>query len=182
VDVLVVVARGPGDTVVTFLLDAVPQPGLSVSPAHLTAINATQTVRLGFAALKLGNDRLLAQESYEAARSSGERLRLNGSLALGLTKRCCRLIGPSMLDDHLARCRDRLDTADDAEMPSARAAACELAVRAAHALAVTRGSTSALAGDVADRLSREAGLLLVFGTRPAIKGALLAQFDATPRA
>ena len=62
----------------------------------------------------------------------------------------------------------------------ARARASELAVRAAHALAVSRGSRSALAGDVAERLSREAAFLLVFASRPAIKDALLQSFKASP--
>ena len=43
-------------------------------------------------------------------------------------------------------------------------------------LAVRRGSRSALAGDDAERLAREAGFLLVFGSRPAIKDALLGRF------
>ena len=64
-------------------------------------------------------------------------------------------------------------------MGEARASACELAVRAAHALAVGRGSTSVLVGDVAERLGREAALLLVFASRPAIKDALLRQFNAS---
>lgn len=61
-------------------------------------------------------------------------------------------------------------------MPAARAAASELAVRAAHALAVRAGSASALAGAEAERLTREAAFLLVFGSRPAIKEALFARF------
>src|SRR5580692_6826342 len=39
-----------------------------------------------------------------------------------------------------------------------------------------RGNGSALAGDDAERLAREAGFLLVFGSRPAIKDALLGRF------
>ena len=38
-----------------------------------------------------------------------------------------------------------------------------------------------LAGDVAERLRREASFLLVFGSRPAIKEALLALLEAPPR-
>jgi hypothetical protein len=61
---------------------------------------------------------------------------------------------------------------------AARARASELAVRAAHAFAVHRGARAALAGDVAERLSREAAFLLVFGSRAGIKDALLKSFDA----
>ena len=57
-------------------------------------------------------------------------------------------------------------------MPAARAAACELAMRAAAALVVTQGATAVLAGQDAQRLAREALFLLVFGSRPTIKRAL----------
>ncbi|HUB70011.1 MAG TPA: acyl-CoA dehydrogenase family protein [Acidimicrobiales bacterium] len=178
VDMLFVAARGPGDTLVWLLLDAVPQPGLSVAPARLSALNATRTVSLRFEGAWVGDDRLFSTEPYEAARQRSERLRLNGSFALGTARRCCSMIGPSPLDEELASCRDRLDASDEASMPAARAAACELAVRSAHALAVDRGSRSALAGDTAERLGREASLLLVFGSRPGIRDALLHQLHA----
>jgi hypothetical protein len=40
-------------------------------------------------------------------------------------------------------------------------------------LAVTTGSRAAISGDVAERSTREASLLLVFASRPSIKTALL---------
>lgn len=189
VDVISVFARGPGEpsgetgeTVVAMLVDARPQIGLSVKPLRLSALNATSTVRLDFAGLFVGDDRVIGSQPYELARQQSERhLRLNGSFALGVAKRCCLLIGPSPLDDELRNCRASMDSADEASMPAARARACELAVRAAHSLAVGRGSRSALAGDVAERLSREAAFLLVFGSRPAIRDALLRRLEASPR-
>ncbi len=99
-----------------------------------------------------------------------------------MTGRCCRLLGPGPLDDELAACRERLDaalTTDVTAMAQARAAASELAVRAAAALAVAHGSKSITADAQAQRLAREAVFLLVFGSRPAIKSALLRQFGAT---
>ena len=83
--------------------------------------------------------------------------------------RVCALIGPGPLDAELDACRERLLTADAAGTPAARAAAAELAYRAAGALAVRTGSRAALAGDTAQRLVREAAFLLVFGSRPGIK-------------
>jgi len=77
------------------------------------------------------------------------------------------------LDDELIDCRNELDGADVESMPKARARACALALRAAHVLAVQRGSGASLSGDIAERTSREAALLLVFGSRPAIKNSLL---------
>jgi Acyl-CoA dehydrogenase, C-terminal domain len=51
----------------------------------------------------------------------------------------------------------------------ARAAAADLAVRAAAALVVAAGSRSVLTDSPAQRLAREALFLLVLGSRPAIK-------------
>ncbi len=173
VDVLLVAARGPGDTIVTLLTDAREQPGLTAGRQRLAAVNASVTVRLSFGGLFVPGGRFVGQQPYDPVRAQSEGLRLNGSLALGVGRRCCALAGPSPLDDELDSCRAELDAADTSGMPAARARASEFAVRAAHVLAVRRGSTSALAGDVAERLAREAGFLLVFGSRPAIKEALL---------
>ena len=54
-----------------------------------------------------------------------------------------------------------------------RARASALAVRRAHALAVRTGSRSAIYGDIAERSTREASLLLFYASRPTIKTALL---------
>jgi hypothetical protein len=173
---------------VSFVMEACHVPGLSAEKARLSALNATSTVKLRFEEVVLPAEQVLGSRPYDEARQVSEGLRLNGSFALGVAKRCCLLLGPSRLDGELVRRREQLDLAGAAgeggaaganAMPAARAAACELAVRAAHALAVSRGARSALGGDVAERLQREASLLLVFGSRPAIKSQLLALFDAT---
>jgi alkylation response protein AidB-like acyl-CoA dehydrogenase len=176
VDLLVVAARGPDDTTVTLLVDAREQHGLAAARQRLGAVNASATVQLSFAGLFVPDGRFVSQKPYDLVSAQSEGLRGNGSLALGVGRRCCALIGPSALDDELDACRAELDAADTAAMPAARAWASEFAVRAAHVLAVRRGSRSALAGDDAERLAREAGFLLVFGSRPAIKDALLGRF------
>jgi alkylation response protein AidB-like acyl-CoA dehydrogenase len=176
VDLLLVVARGPGDTTVTLLAGAREQRGLAAARQRLAAVNASATVQLSFDGLFVPDGRFVGQAPYDPVAAQSEGLRGNGSLALGVGRRCCALIGPSPLDDELDACRAELDMADTAAMPAARARASEFAARAAHVLAVRRGSRSALAGDVADRLAREAGFLLVFGSRPAIKDALLDRF------
>ena len=110
-----------------------------------------------------------------------DRLRVNGSLALGLVGRCARMVGPGPLDDELAACRERLDDAIAAgptAMAEARASASELAVRATAALAVRDGSRSAQMDQPVQRLAREAMFLLVFGSRPGIKSALLRRLGA----
>ena len=70
--------------------------------------------------------------------------------------------------------RSALDDAGPPTMPAVRAAAAELAFRAAGALVIAGGSTSILAGAHPQRLAREAMFLLVFGSRPAIKANLTA--------
>jgi alkylation response protein AidB-like acyl-CoA dehydrogenase len=100
-------------------------------------------------------------------------LRLNGSLALGVIDRCCRLMGPTPLDHELSAVRAALDDATPEGLPAARAAASALAMRAASALSVAQGSRAILAGHHAQRLAREALFLLVFGSRPAIRDAML---------
>jgi alkylation response protein AidB-like acyl-CoA dehydrogenase len=176
VDLLVVAARGPEGSVVTLLMDSREQQGLTATRQRLAAVNASATVQLSFGGVFIPDGRLVGQQPYDPAAAQSQGLRGNGSLALGVGRRCCALIGPSPLDAELDECRAELDAADTAAMPAARAHASEFAARAAHYLAVRRGSRSALAGDDAERLAREAGFLLVFGSRPAIKDALLARF------
>lgn len=177
VDRLFVAARGPDDTVVNFLIEAKDQRGLVVSRHRLSALHATVTVKLNFDELAIGADRVLGQVPYDPSQEAPEGLRVNGSLALGVARRSCTLLGPTPLEDELRSRRDELDQANFETMPLARAGACELAVRAAHALAVQRGSSSVLEGDVAERTAREAALLLTFGSRPAIRRALLQRFE-----
>ena len=55
----------------------------------------------------------------------------------------------------------------------------ELAVRATAALAVRDGSRSITVDQHAQRLAREAVFLLVFGSRPGIKSALLQRLGAS---
>ena len=182
IDLLLVAARGPGDTIVNLIMDATAQPGLTVSRQRLAAVNASVAVHLGFDGVAVPADRFASQEPFDPAASlRPDRLRINGSLALGVARRCGRLLGPGPLDDELDACRARLDAAlgaDSEAMADARAAASELAVRAAAALAVADGSKSIMTGQHAQRLAREALFLLVFGSRPAIKRALLRRLGA----
>ena len=183
IDLLLVIARGPDDSVVSLILDAAAQPGLTVTRERLAAVNASVTVRLDFNAVLVPGDRRAGQVPFDPAESMRpDRMRVNGSLALGLVRRCARLLGPGPLDDELAACRDRLDdaiTVGSDAMAEARAAASNLAVRAAAALAVRDGSRSATVDQQVQRLAREALFLLVFGSRPGIKNALLRRFGAS---
>lgn len=173
VDKLVVTAREGNERVASFVIDATLCEGLGVTPLHLSAMNASSTVTMSFSNVKVSNDHYLGSEPFAPQLERPEGLRVNGSLALGVARRCCALIGTSALDDELRAARDELGRAGFEEIHEARARASELAMRSAHALAVVRGSRSALSGDIADRSTREASLLLVFGSRPRIKAALL---------
>lgn len=187
-DTLLVAARDDQDTIVWALAD-VPADGtrptetgstetgpdgtLSAEPLQLVAVMASRTVQLRLRQHFVPADRVAStiplagwQQQDRAA------LRVNGSLALGLAGRCAQLIGPGPLDDQLTACRAGLDAAGPDELPAARAAACELAMRAAAALVVTQGAGAILASQDAQRLAREALFLLVFGSRPTIKQAL----------
>jgi alkylation response protein AidB-like acyl-CoA dehydrogenase len=173
VDELFVAARGPDESVVSLLVTPREQSGLSVTPREMTAINATATVSLEFRSFEVDDAHVVSHSAYDPLQESGVGLRPNGSLALGVARRCCAMIGSSELDDELTETRAYLDGADAETMPRARARASELALRAAGALCVHRGSSSVLRGDVAERSMREAALLLTFGSRPAIRSALL---------
>jgi hypothetical protein len=105
--------------------------------------------------------------------------RPNGSLALGVARRCLRLIGPSALDAELDARRRQLNEAGDPAMAEARAAAAELALRAAAALIVSQGSRSILLDQQAQLLYREAAFLLVFGSRPFTRASLLRRLGVT---
>jgi alkylation response protein AidB-like acyl-CoA dehydrogenase len=181
IDNVFVAARGPEDTVVRLLLPATDQDGLIVSRHELSALNATATVRLDFSSVEVAGDRVIGRSAYDPTREAPEGLRVNGSLALGVARRCCELLGPTLLDAELQSRRAELDDATGETMPLARARACELTVRASHALAVQRGSSSVLDGGIAERTAREAALLLTFGSRPSIRQALLEEFGALER-
>jgi alkylation response protein AidB-like acyl-CoA dehydrogenase len=173
VDAIFLTARHSDDAVTSFVIDATVQAGLEVTHHRLSAMNASSTVRLIFTDFYVPDNRYVGSQPYEPGLERPEGLRVNGSLALGVARRCCELLGPTSLDDELRRCRDDLDAYETKDIYVSRARAAELAVRAAHILSVSRGSQSAISGDVAERTSREAALLLVFASRPAIKEALL---------
>jgi alkylation response protein AidB-like acyl-CoA dehydrogenase len=182
VDVLYTAARDSTGTVTWLLVDAVAGPTLAVEPLHLVAVDASRTVLVRFTDHFVPESRLVSTVPFEGGQPSGpESLRANGSLALGVAARCARLLSDVDLSTAVDRVRDALDaslTGPPSAMPQARAQASALAMRAATLLSVGTGARSVLAGEHAQRLVREAMFLLVFGSRPAIREALLAQVRA----
>ena len=173
VDLLRVAARTADGRIANLAVDAVDQPGLTVTRQRLVAVDASATVTLGFDGVVVPADRLASIGPHDEAGYGINSLRLQGSLALGVAGRCCTLLGPSSFDDELVVGRKALDAALGDAMPVARAVASELALRAAAALVVSVGARSILLGEHAQRLAREALFTLVFGSREGIRRSLL---------
>ncbi len=162
-----------GDNVVSVLVDAEPKTTLDVEQLRLVGANASGTVTLRFRDHVVPAGRVVGTEPHaDVVARDASGLRLNGSLALGVVDRCCRLMGSSVFDDRLDATRTMLDDATAETLPAARAAASELAVRASSALTIATGSRAILLDQHAQRLSREAQFLLVFGSRPRIRDEL----------
>jgi alkylation response protein AidB-like acyl-CoA dehydrogenase len=179
VEVVMVTAR-IDDVVVTTLVDARDAPTLRVEHLRLVGANASGTVTLRFRDHPVPADRVVGAEPHaDVLARDAAGLRLNGSLALGVADRCCRLMGPTAFDDQLAAVRSTLDDATTEGLPDARAAASDLAMRAASALTVAHGSRSILIDQHPQRLAREALFLLVFGSRPPIRTELLRLIEHT---
>jgi len=183
-DIVHVAARTPDDEIVWLFVD-MASPGFTATPHRLLGVNASATVGLRVDGVRVPATRELSRFPYARwPEIDAAGLRVNGSLAAGLAARCCRLIGPSALDDELAATVAALDAGTPATFPARRAAMSAFAAKAAAALVVHEGSAGVERGTTAERLYREAAMLLIFATRPAIRAELLgalgaSQLDAT---
>jgi alkylation response protein AidB-like acyl-CoA dehydrogenase len=174
IDTLLVGAVDNDDLVHFFVMDARDSETLTATPTHLLAVQASNTVTLRFDRHGIAADRLSHTQPYaDWAGTDAFGSTLNGFLSIGFATRCAALLGADDLADGIAAARQALLEATEAQIPAARATASLLAARAATELLVRTGSRSILADQQAGRLYREAGFLLVFGSRPAIKQALL---------
>ena len=181
IDLIHAAARDDGGNAVWAFIEAREGPGLHVQPLRLVALNATATVRARFTDYLVPAERVTAILPPEHGSGIDPvTLRLHAAMATGVTGRCLDLLGPSGLDDELAACRGALDEATPEAMPTARAAAAELALRAAASLCVSVGSRALLVDQHAQRLAREATFLLVFGARAPVCSALLEHLGGSP--
>jgi alkylation response protein AidB-like acyl-CoA dehydrogenase len=191
VDVVLTIGRTADGDLVGALLPATATATLTAGPLDLVAVNASRTVELTF------RDHFVPAELVTAVFPQADwlagdeaRLRPNGSLALGVAARCTALAAAlpgeqpvptgeasarpaAALAAAVAECRRRLDLGTPEDLPAARAAAAELAFRAAGTLVAATGSQAIRTGGHPQRLAREALFLLVFGSRPAIKASLV---------
>jgi alkylation response protein AidB-like acyl-CoA dehydrogenase len=177
IDVLLTGAVTDDDRVVWALLDAVPAPALHIEPLTLIAANASGTARVTFEGYPVDDARVVSIDPYVPPPANDGGGRPNGSLALGVAHRACAIMGASPLDDELDARRRQLDAATDDTMAAARAAASELALRAAGRLVAHTGSGAVIDGGHAPRLLREAAFTAVFGSRRAIREHLLTRLD-----
>jgi len=173
IDVAVVGARH-GDEVVWLLVDPVGGPTLHADVLPLAALGASGTVTLRCDGHRVTGRRMAVTErltDWQARDGLG--LRTNGSLALGVTRRCVDLLGHPALGAELDLARVALDGATIDTVAEARAAACTLAVRAAAAVVAAAGGRGVGRDHHGQRLAREAMFLLVQGQTPAIRRHLL---------
>jgi Acyl-CoA dehydrogenase, N-terminal domain len=182
VDLLHVAARTADGRLVWALVDAVESDALAVQRLELAALDATATVRADFRDHPVAAARVTSVAPYVEGPPPPELMRVHAALPLGVARRCCALLGPSPLDDELARLRTALDALDPERTAALRGAAGELAFRAAGALAVRAGSRSLLASEHGQRLAREALFCLVYALRPDSADAALSRLGARARA
>jgi alkylation response protein AidB-like acyl-CoA dehydrogenase len=181
IDALQVLALSAEQELVSVLVGTTPASTLRATPRPLIAANASSTVELDFDAHLVPFEHTLSRSPYRLPPAHDGGGRPNGSLALGVARRCCSLLGPSPLDAELAARRRQLDDASAESLAAARADAVELALRSSAALMVSTGSRALTSDQHAQRLAREALFLSVFGSRPAIRSALLARLGSLPR-
>lgn len=176
IDVVHAAARH-GDDIVWALIDAVDSPTLRSDEVAFAVVDSTQTKVLEFQDHYVPASRVTTVENYAKWRARYQLgLRTNGSLALGVAKRCCQLLSNDSLTEQLSTVRDRLNSiapADGDAMSIARADASLFAMKAATALVARTGGTSVMMTEHAQRLMREAMFTMVQGQTPAIKAAML---------
>lgn len=172
IDVLFIGAVAEGDSQVWAMIDPNSGSGIQASPLRLVAANSSGTVRLALERHFVPEERVVGLTG-DVPPPELDNGRGAGSLALGVARRACNLMGPSRLDEELEQVRRSLDGAGEEGMSAARAAASELAVRASSRLLAHVGSRGILSTSHAQMLVREAAFTSVFATRPPIRTELL---------
>jgi hypothetical protein len=177
-----------GDTetgdIVSAVIDAKEQLGIThVERVRLVAADATCTVSLRLDDLFVADDLVVSRTpraDFLANQLFGSRL--NGTLPIGLARRCAALLADVGQQDAstavLAACdrvRGELDAglADPSALLAGRASGAQLAVRAAAALVAAGGGASLARSSHHQRLMREAAFTLVAASRPELKRLLV---------
>ena len=177
VDLIHTAARTREGQLVWALLDAQASETLHVERLDLVALNGTASVRAHYIDHRVPSQRVTSVAPYSEEPPPPELLRIHASFPLGVAKCCCRLLKERSFDAELARLRALLDLLEPTAIEAARAAAGELALRTAAALAVEHGSRSLSRSEHSQRLLREALFCLVYALRPGSRAALLNQLE-----
>nr|WP_174344001.1 acyl-CoA dehydrogenase family protein [Gordonia soli] len=189
VDVLQISARDDEtDDVVAAIVPARDQPGIAaVTPLPLIAADASATVAMEVDDLVVDDAQVVSRVSLDdffATQNIG--VRLNGTLPLGLVRRCAALLDRGghahagrTLRERASAIRTRLDAgiADADALLDARAEGARLAVEAAATLVAADGGRALIAGSDAERLARQATFTLVAASRPQLKDLLVERFS-----
>lgn len=183
---VVQMSAGDVDTadIVAALVPAAEQPGIvGIEPQHLVAAEGTRTVSLRVDDLFAADDVIVSRvPRADFLANQGVAVRLNGTLSMGIARRCVRLLdaagataAASALGAECDVVRARLDAGlvDLTALNAARADAAQLAVRAGAALVVAGGGPSLRVDAQAQRLAREALFVLVAASRAEVKRLLL---------
>jgi len=178
IDVIHAAGRTGDNRLVWALVDARESESLSVYRLDLVALNGTNTVRVEMREHPVAAERVTSISPFREGPAPPELLRIHDSFGLGLLRRCCKLLGPTELDDEVSLLRGELDRLDPQTIEAARASVGALALQATGALAAATGSRSLVRSDQAQRLVREALFVLVYALRPGSRAALLAQLGA----
>ncbi|WP_206615839.1 acyl-CoA dehydrogenase family protein [Rhodococcus xishaensis] len=182
IDLLMVLARDEVDnSIVQAFIPTDSLRGLSAELLPLIAARGSNTVRLMFDGVAVPAEMVAgALTPEEFAEGQPLVIRLGGCAAMGVTRRAItelKALGAEAepFEKQVAQARLDLDAAVEgrAEIADARACASALAVRTATALVTAKGGSSAIVGNTAERLMREATFTLVIAGRPTIKSALL---------
>jgi alkylation response protein AidB-like acyl-CoA dehydrogenase len=189
VDVLQVSAGdvASGD-IVSGIVPARPAPGITgVTRQPLFVADATNTVSLDVDGLIIPDERVVSRVTradFMANQNFGSRL--NGTLPIGVARRCAalldstgRVVEAQTLRDGADAIRGRLDAGlgDSARLLEARADGAELAIRAAATLVANDGGSALLTSSPAQLLARYAIFTLVAASRPELKQSLVQRFS-----
>jgi hypothetical protein len=187
---LIQVSAGDTDSgdIIAGIMSAEVQPGITtVTPQPLFVADATRTVSLDVDGLLIPDESIVSRISrtdFMANQNFGSRL--NGTLPLGVTRRCADLLDEAGECDAAKALRRDTDAvrvlldaglADSAKLLAARADGAELAMRAAAALIAGGGGSAILRSSTAQLLAREAMFTLVAASRPELKRSLLQRFS-----
>jgi isovaleryl-CoA dehydrogenase len=179
------------DSTVTFLVSAAGGRGLSHEPLHLAAANASRTVSLKFDGLAVADSNVMHVQrkslSKQGPMSTIDRaiVRINGSLALGLSSRCLTALDElgqnnQALTDGFINLRKSLNEAvtdTRIDIHEVRAQVCRFAVDVSAYFTAVAGSKAVRRGGLAERTAREANFALVCTATAEIRAHLLASIE-----